>query len=110
VREADIGRAAARSPSLRHFLQGVAGLLGEGQLDLLAETARSLDRDILTNLLGEVTRGDAIVWRTMDGTAFTASRLRTEIEEGTDIGLQYASDLLRVARDMLERAAGRSAA
>lgn len=45
-----------------------------------------------------------IVWRTT-GKSFTAEELIKEIELGTETGLQYASDLLRIARDFLSRKA-----
>lgn len=48
-----------------------------------------------------------VIWRTANGESFTADEVRKQIEEGTDIGQQYASDVLRVARDFLKRMANR---
>lgn len=103
----DIGRAAARSPSLRAFLDGMGQLLGVPTSPLLEGVARSLDRDIIAGLIREVSPADAVVWRTADGCEYTATELERHIEEGNEIGRQYASDLLRISRDFLRRTANR---
>ena len=66
--------------------------------------SRSLHRDVLSGLLGEVS-ADTVMWRSVSGDTYTASELREQIEQGTDLGRQYAADLLRVARDLLKRSA-----
>lgn len=43
-----------------------------------------------------------MIWKTAQGESFTAKELRKEVEHGTEIGQQYASDVLRVARDFLK--------
>jgi hypothetical protein len=107
VRRIDIGRAAARSPSLRVFLEGIGRLLGVPQEPLLEEVGRHLSRDIIAGLIREVSPSDAVVWRTAAGDEYTADELERHIEAGDEIGRQYASDLLRVSRDFLRRSANR---
>jgi hypothetical protein len=105
MRQVDIGRAAARSPSLRVFLEGMSGLLGIPSGPVLEGVARSLDRDVIAGLVSEVSPADAIVWRTLEGDEYTASELQRHIKEGDAIGRQYTSDLLRISRDFLRRSA-----
>jgi hypothetical protein len=97
-----IDRAAAADPSLRRFLSGMAGLLGQ-RADRWVETpGRHISREIVANLLREVSPTE-VVWRMSDGSVLTADQLVRELEAGTDLGRQYASDLLRVARDFIRR-------
>ncbi len=105
VRRIDIGRAAARSPSLRVFLEGIGRLLGVPQAPLLEQVGRHLSRDIIAGLIREVSPSDAVVWRTSSGDEYTADELQRHIEAGDEIGRQYASDLLRISRDFLRRTA-----
>lgn len=107
LRGMNVERASARTPSLRSFLIGVGEML-----DVLVPVAsesigRSLSRNVLAGLLAEVLPSDTVVWRTTNGDAYTAGDLRHHIESGDEIGQQYASDLLRVSRDFLRRAANR---
>lgn len=103
VAEMDLGRAAARSPSLRRFLEGLATSAGvswsadEGM-------SRTLSRDLLSGLLSELP-ADTVAWRSSSGVSLTAAQLRQEIADGTALGRQYAADLLRVSRDLLRRKA-----
>ncbi len=106
LRTVDVQRAAARSPSLRAFLSGMASLLGVPSALAEDSVARSLGRDVFASLLAEVLPADTVVWRTSTG-VYTAAELRKQIEEGTEIGRQYASDLLRISRDFLMRKAQR---
>lgn len=107
LRTIDIGRAAARSPSLRSFLEGMGRLLGAPAEPLLERVGRHLTRDIVAGLIREVSPADTTVWRTANGDAYTAAELQRLIEEGDPIGRQYASDLLRISRDLLRRTANR---
>jgi hypothetical protein len=105
VREASVYRAAARSPSLLCFLSGIAEALG-ASVDLPAESAgRSINRDVIANLIQGMMPSDAIAWRTSDGHTYTAERISHEIATGTEAGRQYARDLLRVSIDYLRRQA-----
>jgi hypothetical protein len=104
----DVDRAAARIPSLREFLIGMSELLDGGLAARFeASAGRTMSRDVIAGLVREVP-ADEIVWRTMDGTAFTSRQLVAEIEAGTELGRQFAADLLRVSRDFLKRKARRS--
>lgn len=107
LRSIDLGRAAARSPSLRNFLEGMGRLLGAPSEPLLENVGRHLTRDIIAGLIREVSPADATLWRTSNGEEYTASELQRLIEEGDPIGRQYASDLLRISRDLLRRTANR---
>jgi hypothetical protein len=110
LRKLNVERAAARSPSLRTFLVGIGDMMGVPVRSAAESVGRSLSRNVLSSLLAEVLPSDTVVWRTADGDAYTAGDLRHHIEQGDEIGQQYASDLLRVSRDFLRRAAVRSAA
>lgn len=108
VERIDIGRAAARSPSLRSFLEGMGRLIGAPTPFLLDGMARSLSRDVLAGLIREVSPADSVIWRTAGGDDYTADELERHIEAGDEIGRQYVSDLLRVSRDFLRRTADRT--
>lgn len=109
LRQIDVGRAAARSPSLRVFLDGLGQLLGIPPAQrMLAGVAHNLSRDIVAGLIREVSPAEAVIWRTSDGSSYTAADLQRHIEAGDDIGRQYATDLLRISRDFLRRAAVRA--
>jgi len=105
----DVDRAAGRMPSLREFLVGMSELLGGALANRFAASAgRTISREIIAGLVREVP-AEEIVWRTMDGTSFTSHQLVAEIEAGTELGRQYAADLLRISRDFLKRKARRPA-
>lgn len=107
VKRINITRASARSPSLRHFLNGISRLLDIPHPTSVEIISRSISRDVFAGLIGEVVPAETIIWRTANGEAFTAAELRKQIEEGTEIGRQYSSDVLRVARDFLKSMANR---
>ena len=107
LRTMNVPRAAARSPSLRTFLVGIGEMLGVPVPAASESVGRSLSRNVLSGLLAEVLPSETVVWRTTDGDVFTAGELRHHIEMGDELGQQYASDLLRVARDFLRRTAAR---
>jgi hypothetical protein len=109
LQKIDVGRAAARSPSLRVFLEGMGKLLDVPTAWLLEGVGRSLGRDTLAGLIREVSPGDTVVWRSADGDVYTANELARHIEEGDEVGRQYSSDLLRISRDFLRRTAHRTA-
>jgi hypothetical protein len=107
LRQVDISRAAARSPSLRVFLEGMGRLLNV-QTELPAQAmGRNRSRDIVAGLIREVSPSDLVVWRTTNGDEYTADEMRRHIEEGDEIGREYASDLFRISRDLLRRQANR---
>lgn len=98
----DISRATARSPSLRAFLTGVAEALGENVEFRLASFTRTVSRDAFSTLLRELP-SDTIAWKTMNGTAIRADELAKAISEGSEIGKQYVTEVLRIARDIVAR-------
>jgi hypothetical protein len=99
----DVYRAAARNPSLRHFLSTMAAALNV-PADLPAESAaRTLNREVIAGIVREMMPEDAVAWRTSDGHVYTAQEISHEIENGTETGHQYARDVLRVAVDFVRR-------
>ncbi|WP_372364903.1 hypothetical protein [Candidatus Uabimicrobium sp. HlEnr_7] len=102
----DIEHATSRSPSLRMFLIGLAELLDIPYLFLKEGGFRSASRNLLASLLDEIP-SETIIWRTVDNHSFTAEDLKKEIRAGSEIGRLYASDLLRVSRDLLNYEANR---
>lgn len=107
LRDMNVQRACARSPSLRSFLMGVGRMLGVAVAGIEESVGRSLSRSVLASLLAEIIPSDTVVWRTASGDTFTAAQVRHHIEQGSPIGQQYASDLLRISRDFLRRMANR---
>jgi hypothetical protein len=94
-----------RSPSLRHFLSWIAKSLNV-QIDLPLESAeRTISRDAIAGLIREMMPGEVVAWKTCDGHTYTADDISREVEQGTDVGHQYARDVLRVAIDSLRRQA-----
>jgi len=100
----DIEEAVSRSPSLRVFLNSVLEELNQETFKYEKILKNSIPRDVFATLLQELPK-EKIVWKTLDGDIFNALKLSKEIEEGTDLGKQYISDLLRIARDILARKA-----
>ncbi|CAA9350245.1 MAG: hypothetical protein AVDCRST_MAG68-3568 [uncultured Gemmatimonadetes bacterium] len=105
----DVAKASARSPSLHVFLKGLGRIVGRHPALLDDVHARSMERDVFSNLVAEISPATTVIYRTVDGTTFTAEQMIRHIREGTSTGRQYASDLLRVSRDFLTRQAQREA-
>ncbi len=102
----DVQLAAARSPSLRTFVEGVAALVG-ADLDFKLPVGKLSDtRDVVSTLLRELPE-TKVVWKTMTGAQLSAGELAKAIAEGTPLGNQYATELLRVARDLIARQANK---
>lgn len=100
----DIYTASARSPSLRDFIAGICELL-ELSSDFPSKSISStVNRDIFATLLHELP-SNTIAWKTLSGDTYSAAELAKGVGEGTDIGKQYMTELLRVARDILLRKA-----
>ncbi|MCY1047649.1 DUF4276 family protein [Corallococcus sp. bb12-1] len=104
MRQINIEHAAAMSPSMRTFLVGMGKLLQIEKPSIINSVGRSINRDVLSGLISEIVPSDTVVWHTSTG-AYTATELRHHIESGTEIGMRYAIDLLRVSRDFLMRKA-----
>ena len=101
----DVEIAASKSPSLRMFLEGTSRLLNIVRLPLADIRSRSVNCDILSNLLSEVSPSNAVIHRTMDGTNITTEQMIKFLRGGSKLGEQYATNVLRVARDSLTQKA-----
>ncbi len=106
LEEMDIVRAAARSPSLKHFLIRIAELLEFPlpQLEQAKPEAANIDLKIVGNLLKSIANKDTIMLKTLDH-EYTAADIENSITNGTDLAREYASDLFRVARNLLKHQA-----
>ena len=83
----DVEHAAARSPSLRHFLAGISKLLGAptDRFDRVG-AGKSLSRDIIAGLLREVEASE-VVWKPSNGEpSLTADQMLVHVETGTEQG------------------------
>jgi len=101
----NVERAMARSASLRDFLTGISDILHAPLPEVKNAVSHTLSRDIFASLIREIVPSASIVWKTSKGDQLTAQELLRQIEEGTELGRQYISDVLRIARDMLSRKA-----
>jgi hypothetical protein len=108
LEQMDIARATARTPALKIFLSQLGALLGMELPMVQNAIAHQLDRKLFANLIREVMPSQTVLYKTLDGRQFTAEQILENVQEGTNIGKQYASDILRVARDFLKRQANRS--
>lgn len=106
----DMGIAVSRSPSLRQFVEAFVPFDTLAKFSIAPTYARSMSRDALSNLVEEVAPSTATIYRTMDGVEVSASEMTRAIREGSPRGQQYASDLLRIARDLLANMAQDSTA
>lgn len=107
LRKMDIQRACARTPSLKNFLNGIFEKLNMSKSKIEESYSRNMNRDIFVNLVREVVPAETIIYRSLEGINYTAKELEDEIKNGTNLGKQYTSDVLRLARDLLKRRAQR---
>jgi len=105
----DISVATARSSSLRSFLNGISEFFNISVDQVKESYARNISRDIFVNLLSEVTPSDTVLYRTMDGYQYTSEQMIELIRSGDHIGVEYATDVLRLARNLLAKQARREA-
>jgi len=101
----DLEIATSRSPSLKIFLEGVGELLSIDKVPTTQVYSRTINRDIFSNLLSEVSPVNAVIYRTVEGTSITAEQMLRVLREGSPMGQQYAADILRAARDFLAQKA-----
>lgn len=103
----DILVAGARSPSLKYFIQTARMISGLPSMpfDEPSNLSGQIDREILRNLISEVYPSDKALFRAASGAIITAEQMMQEITDGTSLGREYSSDILRVARDLLARQA-----
>ena len=100
----NIQRATARSPSLRAFIVGIVNALGN-DIDIAnTSLSSSVNRDVFSTILRELP-ADTIAWKTLNGDELTAQNLAKNVAEGTEIGKQYVTEVLRIARDIVARKA-----
>jgi len=104
LNQVDVSRATSRSPSLRVFIESVAAAVGADRPPSLLSLGSSISRDVISTILLELP-GSEVVWRTLEGTEVQAREMAVNVQEGADVGKQYASELLRVARDLIARKA-----
>jgi hypothetical protein len=99
--------AGSRSPSLKYFLQAARRLsnLPPLEFDSRSVSEGQLDRSVLRNLVSEVYPSSAPLFRSASGVTVTAEQMMQELSNGSGIGREYGSDILRVARDLLARQA-----
>lgn len=107
VERINLGVAVTRSPSLRDFLRGVGKIVGSDRFDALPDANRALGKRLLVSLLRETNQSETVIYRTLSGQRLTVDELITAIQDESEIASEYASDLLRVARDQLAREAKR---
>lgn len=103
----DIITAGSRSPSLKYFVQSARRLSGLPELEFEAPSAThgQLDRSVLRNLVSEVYPSSAPLFRSASGDVLSAEQMMQELLNGSEVGREYGSDILRVARDLLTRQA-----
>ena len=102
----DSNRAAMLSPSLRSFIKTLDHVKDISPPDFKFHLSRSL----LSNLVLEYYPPELPVYRSLDGSIYTGRDMARQIEEGTEVGRKYSSDLLRVCRDLLARQAQKTTA
>lgn len=104
----DLSVASARSPSLANFLRSIQQAEGvEKTFDSIKIASRQIDRDIVRGLISEVFPSSSTIFRTSDGEMISAEQMMREVANGSEIGREYATAILRVARDFLARQARR---
>ncbi|MCK5523618.1 MAG: DUF4276 family protein [Thiomargarita sp.] len=97
--------AASRSPSLRIFLEGIGEILNLEKIPTANTYFRHINRDVISNLLSEVSSTNAVIYRTIEGTSITAEEMIRLLREGSPLGQQYAMDILRTAKDIITQKA-----
>jgi hypothetical protein len=99
-------KAAMLSPSLRSFLKTLDHVRGRP----VQEIDFTVPSSVLASLVREYYPPDLPIYRALDGSTYTGRDMVREIVEGSEIGRKYASDLLRVCRDLLARQAQKARA
>ena len=102
LKHINIDEAMKSSSSLKDFIEGINKLLIQKE-----DVASNMNLKVFAGLVNEVVPSDTVLWKTSQGRTLTAEEISHEIESGSEIGLQYASDVLRVSRDFLKSMAKR---
>lgn len=103
----DINLAASRSSSLRNFLQELSKKLDEPRVQWEESYVRSAGRDVFSKLVDEIVEPNTVIYKSLDGKKITAREMSLHIRDGSDIGVRYSIEILRVARDLLARESSR---
>jgi|TARA_R110002124_G_scaffold287327_1_gene472907 hypothetical protein len=101
--------AGSRSPSFKYFVQSARKLSGMAPVpfDQPSNHAGQLNREVLRNLISEIYPSEKTLFRSASGETISAERMMQEVTDGSDLGREYSSDILRVARDLLARQANK---
>lgn len=99
----DISLSASHSSSLRNFLKELSIKLGEPRVKWEESYVRSAGRDVFSKLVNEIVEPNKVIYRSLDGTKITAREMSLHIRDGSDIGVRYSVEVLRMARDLLAR-------
>jgi len=99
----DINLSASRSSSLRNFLTELSIKLGEPRVKWEESYVRSAGRDVFSKLVNEIVEPNKVIYKSLDGTKITAREMSLHIRDGSDIGVRYSIEVLRMARDLLAR-------
>lgn len=106
LKKINVSKAASRSPSLHDFLSRMSAILNIQLEELKEPISQNIDRKIFVNLLNETTHSDKVIFKSSSG-VYTTEQMIENIKNETELGKQYTSDLLRIARDLLMRQANR---
>ncbi len=101
----NISKATARSSSLYNFLSRVGEILKTSIKELETPISKNLDRRVFINLLNEHIPSNKIIFKASDGSTYRVIDMIKHIKNETEVGKEYTSDLLRIARDLLIRKA-----
>lgn len=106
LKKIDISKATFRSPSLHDFLTRLSIILDIQLEEVQEPISQNIDRKIFINLLNETLPSNKVVFKSSSG-VYTTEEMITNIKNETELGKEYTSDLLRIARDLLTRQANR---
>lgn len=95
----NLERAITRSYSLKDFVIGISKELKMEAKEYKGVYGKNISRDIIINLLSETIDGDKVVYRTLKGREVTSKVLQEEIRNGSELGIEYISEVLRFSRD-----------
>lgn len=107
LKSMNISRATSRSVSLYNFLKRISDITNINIEEIETPISKNLDRRVFINLLNEIVPSEKIVFKASNGEIYKVDDMVRHIKNETEIGREYTSDLLRVARDLLTRKANR---
>ena len=104
----NLEKAAARSASLAYFLSTIQKRVGKTvTYDSVNAGSRQIDKEIIKSLINEIYPSKQKIFISSDGYSYTATDMLREVTVGSVVGREYATAILRVARDFLKRQAER---